>query len=148
MTQTPRVAAAAIVLDDQDRILMIRKKEDGSPDGGLWSLPGGKVEVGDLLEASIVRETHEETCLSLRKLRRLPTISEDLDNGPEHHFITFYFQTRHWSGTPAVGEPHKHAEIGWFDKRAIVWAVEGMAQDIPMQTSLRRFVRNGGLNHV
>ena len=148
MTRMPGVAAAIVILDDQDRILMIRKHEDGSPDGGLWSLPGGKIEVGQLIEDGIRRETVEETCLTLGKVRRLPVISEDLDNGPDHHFVTFYFQTRRWSGMPAIGEPHKHAALEWFDKRSLVWAVEDMAADMPMQSSLRRFIRNGGLNHV
>lgn len=145
MTQ-PRIAAAAIILDDQQRILLIRKIEDGSPDGGLWSLPGGKLDMGETLEMCVRRETAEETGLELLKTRRLPTVSEDID--ADRHFVTFYFQTARWSGTPTIGEPTKHVELGWFEKNHLVWAVNGMAADIAMQASLRRFIAAGGLNHV
>ena len=143
----PRIAAAAIVLDGDRRVLLVRKVEDGSPDAGLWSLPGGKIDMGETLEAGAFRETLEETGIRVLKARRLPMVSEDID-GPGRHFVTFYFQTTTWEGTPAIGEPHKHAEIAWFDRRDLVWAVSGMAADLPLQSSFRRFLAQGGLNHV
>jgi ADP-ribose pyrophosphatase YjhB (NUDIX family) len=143
----PRIAAATVVLDGESRILLVRKVEDGSPDAGLWSLPGGKIDMGETLEAGAFRETLEETGIRILKARRLPIVSEDID-GPGRHFVTFYFQSGRWDGTPGIGEPHKHAEFAWFEKRDLVWAVSGMAADLPLQSSLRRFVSEGGLNHV
>lgn len=143
----PRIAAAAVVLDGENRVLLVRKAEDGSADAGLWSLPGGKIDMGESLETGAFRETLEETGVRILKARRLPIVSEDID-GPDSHFVTFYFQSRRWDGTPEIGEPHKHAELAWFEKRHLVWAVSGMAADLPLQASFRRFVEQGGLNHV
>lgn len=51
----------AIVVDGQDRLLLIRR---GNPPGiGLWSVPGGRVEFGETMAEAIVRELYEETGL-------------------------------------------------------------------------------------
>lgn len=50
----PSVVAA--VEDDQGRILMIHKV-----DNGLWALPGGGHDVGESISDTVVREVKEET---------------------------------------------------------------------------------------
>ncbi|MBJ8348276.1 NUDIX hydrolase [Antrihabitans sp. YC2-6] len=50
------VAATAFVLDDQDRVLLIQRT-----DNGLWAIPGGGQDVGEHIAETAVRETREET---------------------------------------------------------------------------------------
>jgi ADP-ribose pyrophosphatase YjhB (NUDIX family) len=54
----------AVVRDDAGRLLLIRRGHE--PSRGLWSLPGGRVEPGEALEAAVVREVREETGLDVR----------------------------------------------------------------------------------
>jgi ADP-ribose pyrophosphatase YjhB (NUDIX family) len=58
------VAVGAVVLDPAHRVLLVRR---GRPPAlGSWTLPGGRVEAGESLEAAIVREVMEETALEVR----------------------------------------------------------------------------------
>lgn len=50
------VATTAFVLDDMDRLLMIRRS-----DNGLWAIPGGAQDFGEYIAETAVRETREET---------------------------------------------------------------------------------------
>ena len=49
-------SVVAIVQDDQGRVLMIEKT-----DNGLWALPGGGHEIGESIADTVVREVKEET---------------------------------------------------------------------------------------
>ena len=58
----PIVGVGAVIVDG-DRVLLVKRAHE--PLKGEWSLPGGAVEVGESLEAALVREVREETCLDV-----------------------------------------------------------------------------------
>jgi ADP-ribose pyrophosphatase YjhB (NUDIX family) len=59
----PTVAVAAIVFDERGRVLLV---ERGRPPGeGLWTVPGGRLELGESLAAGVAREVAEETGLTV-----------------------------------------------------------------------------------
>jgi 8-oxo-dGTP pyrophosphatase MutT (NUDIX family) len=62
MTDSPpvRTAARVLLLDPDDRVLMMRY-DDGPPNGRHWSTPGGGVEPGEDYPAAARRELAEET---------------------------------------------------------------------------------------
>ena len=60
MTVRPEVCVGAIALDD-DRLLLIRRGTP--PQAGRWSVPGGRVELGETLAEAVVRELREEAGL-------------------------------------------------------------------------------------
>ena len=58
MIPAPRhsVSVAAVVVDDTDRVLVIRRR-----DNGAWQLPGGVLELNETPEDGMRREVSEET---------------------------------------------------------------------------------------
>jgi 8-oxo-dGTP diphosphatase len=53
-----RLAAYAVIIDDQDRVLLALWNE---PDPPLWTLPGGGVDLHESAEEGAIREVREET---------------------------------------------------------------------------------------
>ncbi|MDD7938680.1 NUDIX hydrolase [Actinomycetospora lutea] len=66
MADTPKhsVSVAGIVVDDQDRVLVIQRR-----DNGHWEPPGGVLELGERPEAGVEREVLEETGVRVEVLR-------------------------------------------------------------------------------
>jgi 8-oxo-dGTP diphosphatase len=56
--------ATALIRDEADRILLVRRM-----DSGLWMFPGGLLELGESLAGTVIRETEEETGLRIEPLR-------------------------------------------------------------------------------
>jgi len=56
----PQLCVGAIVVLD-GRLLLVQRAND--PGAGQWSVPGGRVEHGELLAEAVVRELAEETGL-------------------------------------------------------------------------------------
>ncbi|MDQ6968283.1 MAG: NUDIX domain-containing protein [Mariprofundaceae bacterium] len=65
-TIAPKNQSIALVapFDQADRVLLLKRDADQYQHcGGLWSFPGGKVEVGESVQCAAMRELKEETNL-------------------------------------------------------------------------------------
>ncbi len=58
-----RLAAYAVIVDDQERILLALFNQGPTP---TWTLPGGGVELDETVEDGVVREVHEESGYDVR----------------------------------------------------------------------------------
>ncbi len=57
-----RRAARVVLLDGEDRVLLIRASDPIDPTkGSWWEIPGGGVESGESSDQAAARELHEET---------------------------------------------------------------------------------------
>ena len=66
LNPAPSVAA---ILFQEGRVLLVRRNIE--PGHGLWSLPGGFIEMGETPEAAVTREVEEETGLTCRPQKLL-----------------------------------------------------------------------------
>ena len=69
----PKVATA-MILERDGRVLLVRRGTE--PGLGLWSLPGGYVDRGEVVEEAAVREVWEETGLRTEVARLVGVFSE------------------------------------------------------------------------
>jgi 8-oxo-dGTP diphosphatase len=83
----PIVGVGAVVLDG-DRVLLVKRAHE--PLKGHWSVPGGAVDVGELLQDAVAREVREETSLEVRVgpvVEVLERIRRDSDGRVEFHYV-------------------------------------------------------------
>ncbi len=109
MTERREVrAAGAVIPDGSGRILMVRRARE--PGLGTWSVPGGRVESGETLEAAAAREVLEETGLTVAIGRCLWTVPVEGEAGVVYEIHDFLGQVV--SGELAAGDDA--AEVRWF----------------------------------
>jgi ADP-ribose pyrophosphatase YjhB (NUDIX family) len=81
---TPKVDIRALVLDEKGAVLLVREKEDG-----LWTLPGGWVDVGESPSESVEREVKEESGYEVRAVRLLALWDRDKHPHPPMPFHVY-----------------------------------------------------------
>jgi 8-oxo-dGTP diphosphatase len=69
------VSVAAAVVNDDGRLLAIRRR-----DNGHWEPPGGVLELDETIEDGLVREVREETGLTVRP-ERLTGVYKNMERG-------------------------------------------------------------------
>lgn len=93
-------------------LLIQRSKE---PDLDRWSFPGGKVELGEEMEAAVLRELSEETSIVAKARSILPAvdaIERDQTGAIKHHFIIVPVLCDWISGEAVAGDDANDAN--WF----------------------------------
>lgn len=83
---------------------------------GHYGLPSGKVDEGESFTQSAIRETKEETGVTVRPedLQYKLTMHRNATDGTGC-WVDIYFEATSWSGEPYNAEPEKHSELVWLD---------------------------------
>ncbi|MEP6266931.1 MAG: NUDIX hydrolase [Paracoccaceae bacterium] len=102
MKNFPRLAALAVVMKD-DQFLLVKRRNE--PDAGLWGFPGGHVELGETAMEAAARELREETGVIGRPLSYLTNVDvivrDDADS-IQFHFLLADVFCEYFSGTPTA----------------------------------------------
>ncbi|RLF12005.1 MAG: hypothetical protein DRJ98_02065 [Thermoprotei archaeon] len=130
----PLVGVGVLVLDG-DRILMIRRR--GEPDVGLWTIPGGLVELGEKVEDAAVREVEEETGIKVKLKRLLDVVNKivlDEDGRVKYHFVIVDF----------LGEPLNLQVKPSPEVLDAAWVKLSDLQTMPITSTLRELLTKHG----
>ena len=119
MTSRYQVIPAAYVLltDQHQRVLLAYRRGTGYMDEHWAAGAAGHVEADESIHAAAVREAHEELGVRIRAQHLMPltVLHRSAGNGQSiDERIDIFFAVRTWTGTPAIQEPHKAADLGWF----------------------------------
>jgi ADP-ribose pyrophosphatase YjhB (NUDIX family) len=112
---TPKLDIRAVVLDEEDRVLLVKEKEDS-----LWTLPGGWVDVGESPSESVEREVKEESGYEVRAVRLLALWDRDKHPHPPlpFHVYKLVFQCELLGGGPLMASTETEG-AGFFSKDAL-----------------------------
>ena len=108
----PFLAVSAAIIRD-GKVLIVRRARP--PAYGVFTLPGGGVEVGETLHAAIMREVREETALTIEPLGLAgyrEAIGRDRNGKIERHFVILPFAARWIAGDVVLDE--ELAEARWL----------------------------------
>ena len=118
------VGVGAVVWNERREILLIRRANP--PRQHEWSLPGGKVEFGETLNAAARREVREETGLEVDILG-LVEVAELIEHA---HYVLVDFAARVIAGELAAASDA--AEARWFSREEIA--------HLPLWSETRRMI--------
>jgi len=110
-----RVIVSAIIEND-DKLLFGKKKENVNPYPNTWHLVGGGIEEGELLEESIKREIREEANIEV-KIKEMVGFDDDFEPnkyGEMTHYIFLVFRAAYVSGKLKADDDI--VALKWFSK--------------------------------
>lgn len=126
-----------MVLKDDKVLLGLRHHDPTKADSelkgeGTWTMPGGKIRLGDTFENTADRELTEETGLKGLEFKLLSLTNDTI---PGVQFITVVFLCENFEGEPKVMEPDEITEWQWF-------ALDALPQKIflPTRKMIERYL--------
>jgi 8-oxo-dGTP diphosphatase len=124
----PYLAVSAAIFR-AGRVLIVRR---GTPPmHGVFTLPGGVVEVGETLEQAVIREVREETGLAIEPVALAgyrEVIARDAKGKIERHFVILPFAARYLAGEISLNSELAEAAWLWPAEISALNTTEGLAE--------------------
>ena len=115
--EVPLVGVGAIIIEDA-RVVLVKRAHP--PLQAEWSIPGGVLEVGELVREAAIREAHEETGLTVEPGELLGVydrVLRDADQRVQYHYVLIDFLCRWVAGDIAAASDA--AEVRWFTREEL-----------------------------
>jgi 8-oxo-dGTP diphosphatase len=115
--ELPLVGVGAIIIEG-DRVLLVKRAHP--PIQGQWSIPGGVLEVGEMVREAAVREAREETGLIVEPGELLGVydrILRDPEQRVQYHYVLIDFLCRVVGGELLAASDA--AEVRWFGREEL-----------------------------
>ena len=123
----PLVGVGAVVVDN-GRVLLVRRGTE--PAKGMWSIPGGLIETGEMLHDAVAREVREETGLAVEPVALIELLDRILREADRvrYHYVIADYLCRVIGGTLAAASDADEAR--WVDRSA--WTGDGALVSDPV----------------
>lgn len=112
--EVPLVGVGAIIIEES-RVLLVKRAHP--PLQAQWSIPGGLLEVGELVREAAVREAREETGLIVdpgELLGVYDRVLRDPEQRVQYHYVLIDFLCRHVGGE--LDAASDATEVRWFTR--------------------------------
>ena len=111
-----KVGVAVFIIKYENNIkkILFGKRKNTTTGEGCWQLPGGRMNKWEDPIDTGIRETKEETTLDIKNLKFID-FTNDIFNKEDEHWITLFYETKDFEGTPKVVED-KCSEWQWFSE--------------------------------
>ena len=106
----PKVGVGVALIKDGKVLLGKRRNAHGE---GTWSFPGGHLEYQESWADCAIRETLEETGLSIKNVR-FGTVTNDIFYAEQKHYVTIIMLSDYESGELRNMEPDKCERWEWL----------------------------------
>ena len=103
------VLVAACALVDADGRVLLAERPAGKPMAGLWEFPGGKVEIGERPEQTLIRELKEELGITVAEPCLAP-LTFASHAYPDFHLLMPLYVCRRWEG---IVSPREGQQLTW-----------------------------------
>lgn len=113
------IACVGAVVFKKDRILMVKRINE--PSKGMWSIPGGAIELGETVYEAARREVLEECSIEIeieRALDAADNIVRDEKGRIRYHYTIIDLLAKYISGE--IRAQSDAEECGWFEPEEIV----------------------------
>ncbi|MFH1779990.1 MAG: NUDIX domain-containing protein [Candidatus Micrarchaeota archaeon] len=107
---------AAIIKNDESKILIAKRTEKDEQAPNLWSLPCGSVEENETPEESIIREMQEELGIGI-KIEK--TVSKRTYENEKESWSVYGYLCKITKGQPSIKEPEECEEIKFVETKEI-----------------------------
>jgi ADP-ribose pyrophosphatase YjhB (NUDIX family) len=115
--EVPLVGVGAVIIEG-DRVVLVKRLHPPLQD--KWSIPGGVLEVGELVREAAVREAREETGLIVEPGELLGVydrVLRDAEQRVQYHYVLIDFLCRRVAGDIAAASDA--AEVRWFSREEL-----------------------------
>lgn len=107
------VGCGALIINDKNETLLLKRTSKTRNQAGLWSKPGGAVEFGEKIEDAVKREVREEIGVDIELIKSLGFTNHYM-NEEKQHWLSLNYLAKITNGEPKNLEPEKHEEMKWF----------------------------------
>ncbi len=133
-----RVGVRAVVVDNQNRVLLLKRSDSDLFYPGSYDIPGGSLGAGEFLEDAVKREVEEEAGLSgieIGPVIYVPDITADQWNGFYGYKTPYYLV---FTGNPELArvDENEHQSLEWLSFKEALEKIGKPAADNFMEIHL------------